>query len=74
MTDLTPREAEIAVMICAADMTAREVASDLGISVNTVKTHTTNLRKRFEAKSMNRVCYRVAVQRWNSIHLGGEAE
>ncbi len=43
---LTPREQEIAALICL-DYTNRQIAAQLSISIETVKSHTTSLLRKF---------------------------
>jgi LuxR family maltose regulon positive regulatory protein len=54
---LRPREAEVLVRL-AAGMSAREIAEDLYLSVNTVKTHTRNLYRKLGVRT------RVAAANW----------
>ena len=63
---LRPREAEVLVRL-AAGMSAREIAADLYLSVNTVKTHTRNLYRKLGVNT------RVAAANWASEHGYGPA-
>lgn len=60
--DLRPREREVLERL-ARGMSAREIAADLYLSVNTIKTHTRNVYAKIGVRS------RVAAANWARDHL-----
>lgn len=61
--DLTARQRDVLDGRCLGGLTNAEIAYRLGISVQTVKNHVTDIRRRLDRPSMYQVCYEYGQER-----------